>query len=141
GGNGTNNGSAPALNMDTYTTLGGMQIFNLAPTNPDFRDSGAIIVSAATSVAPHTRRNYGPYGARIDCYAWSQNINTLSSNDSGSTSDYTTNFGGTSGASPIIVGAALAVQGIMQAQQGYRLSPLQMRALLSNPAFGTQPAP
>lgn len=138
GGNGTNNGFAPALNMDTYSTLGGEQIFN--PASADFRDSGAIIVTAATSASPHTRRNYGPFGQRIDCYAWSQNIDTLQSNSSGATNLYRTNFGGTSGASPIIVGAALAVQGIMEAQSGYRLGPLQMRALLSNPMFGTTPA-
>lgn len=57
GGNGTNNGQAPALNMDTYATLGGLRIFD--PTSADFRDSGAIIVTAATSAAPHTRRNWG----------------------------------------------------------------------------------
>lgn len=137
GGNGTNNGHAPALDMDTYTTLGGEQIFN--PNSADFRDSGAIIVTAATSAAPHTRRSYGPYGARIDCYAWSQNIDTCSSDDDASTTAYTTGFGGTSGASPIITGAALAVQGIAEAQLGFRFGSYQMRSLLRDPANGTSP--
>lgn len=137
GGNGTNNGQAPALDMDAYTTLGGEQIFN--PASADFRDSGAIIVTAATSAAPHTRRDYGPFGDRIDCYAWSQNIDTCSSNTTGSTSAYTTGFGGTSGASPIVTGAALAVQGLAEAQLGFRFGPYQMRAILRDPANGTAP--
>ncbi|MEE2730561.1 MAG: S8 family serine peptidase [Pseudomonadota bacterium] len=137
GGNGTNNGQAPALDMDTYTTLGGEQIFN--PASTDFRDSGAIIVTAATSAAPHIRRNYGPYGERIDCYAWSQNIDTCSSNSLGSTTAYTTTFGGTSGASPIITGAALAIQGVAESQLGFRFGPYQMRSILRNPANGTPP--
>jgi hypothetical protein len=140
GGNGTNNGSPPPLNMDTYTTLGGLAILNRDPGNPDFRDSGAIIVSAATAAAPHTRLAYGPHGRRIDCYAWSQSINTLSSDAAGSTTAYTTVFSGTSGASPIITGAALAVQGRAEALLGFRFSPRQMRAILSDPATGTPPA-
>lgn len=140
GGNGTNNGSAPPLDMDTYTTLGGQAILNRDAANPDFRDSGAIIVTAATSTAPHTRLAYGPHGRRIDCYAWGQNINTLSSDAAGSTTAYRTTFGGTSGASPIITGAALAVQGRAEAQLGFRFSPRQMRAILSNPVTGTPPA-
>ncbi len=136
GGNGTNNGSAPPLNMDTYTTLSGLAILNRDPANPDFRDSGAIIVTAATSTAPHTRLAYAPHGRRIDCYAWGQNINTLDSDDAGSTTAYRINFGGTSGASPIITGAALAVQGRAEAQLGFRFSPRQMRAILSDPTPG-----
>jgi len=140
GGNGTNNGSTPPLNMDTYTTLAGEAILNRDPSNPDFRDSGAIIVTATTSTAPHTRLAYAPHGRRIDCYAWGQNINTLSSNSTGSTTLYRTTFGGTSGASPMITGAALAVQGRAEAQLDFRFSPRQMRAILSDPATGTLPA-
>lgn len=140
GGNGTNNGSTPPLDMDTYTTLSGRAILHRDPANPDFRDSGAIIVTAASSTAPHTRLPYGPHGKRIDCYAWAQNINTLASNATGATNLYTVGFGGTSGASPIITGAALAVQGRAEAQLGFRFSPRQMRAMLSDPATGTAPS-
>jgi hypothetical protein len=136
GGNGTDNGSTPALNLDTYTTLSGLAILNRDPANPDFRDSGAIIVTAASSTAPHTRLAYAPHGRRIDCYAWGQNINTLDSDDDGATTAYTTGFGGTSGASPIITGAALAVQGRAESQLGFRFSPRQMRAILSDPTPG-----
>ncbi|WP_083340325.1 S8 family peptidase [Nitrosomonas communis] len=137
GGNGTDNGSTPPLDMDTYTTLAGQAILNRDAANPDFRDSGAIIVTAASSTAPHTRLAYAPHGRRIDCYAWGQNINTLSSDAGGSTTAYTAGFGGTSGASPIITGAALAVQGRAEAQLGFRFSPRQIRAILSDPVMGT----
>ena len=106
-------------------------------------DSGAIMVGAASSTVPHVRISppiwtWGSnYGSRIDCYAWGENVNTCSSNDAGSTTAYTATFGGTSGASPIVTGAALAVQGIAEANLHYRFSPYQMRALLSNPATGT----
>jgi hypothetical protein len=135
GGNGTNNGSAPAFDLDAYVNSSGNAIFN--PLAATFRDSGAIIVTAATSAAPHTRLVYGPHGRRIDCYAWGQNINTLDSDSAGATTLYRTNFGGTSGASPIITGAALVLQGIAEANLGLRFSPRQMRAILRNPATGT----
>ncbi len=135
GGNGTNNGSAPAFNLDTYVNAAGNAILN--PAASTFRDSGAIIVTAATSAAPHTRLAYGPHGQRIDCYAWGQNIDTLSSDTGGATNIYRGNFGGTSGASPIITGAGLAVQGIAQQQLGFRFNARQLRAILRNPATGT----
>lgn len=138
GGNGTNNGSAPPLAMDTFTDPAGRQIFN--PASADFRDSGAIIVTAASSAAPHTRLVYGPHGQRIDCYAWGQNINTLDSSNAGSTTAYRTNFGGTSGASPIVTGAVLAIQGMAEAALGFRFGPRQMREILRDPANGTAAA-
>ncbi|SEW13503.1 Serine protease, subtilisin family [Cognatiyoonia koreensis] len=137
GGNGTDNGGLPALNLDTYTK-GGLQILN--PASPDFRDSGAIIVAAATSAAPHTRMSWSTFGARIDCYGWGQNVNTTASNSSGATDLYSTSFGGTSSASPIVTGAALCVQGVYEAQNGFRLSPGQMRRILSDPTINTPPA-
>ena len=139
GGNGTNNGSAPPLAMDTFVDPMGRNLFN--PASADFRDSGAIIVTAASSAAPHTRLAYGPHGQRIDVYGWGENINTTSSNDAGSTTLYRNNFGGTSGASPIITGAVLAIQGLAQAQLSYSFGPRQMRALLRDPANGTAPSP
>ncbi|MDQ1814260.1 S8 family serine peptidase [Massilia sp. CCM 9210] len=143
GGNGTNNGSTPPLNMDTYTTLSGQAILNRDEANPEFRDSGAIMVTAASAAAPHTRRPYAPHGRRIDCYAWGQGITTLESVPGSLTNGYTTGFSGTSGASAIIAGAALSVQGGVEAQvpPQARFSPRQMRAILSDPATGTLPSP
>jgi hypothetical protein len=138
GGNGTDNGFAPPLAMDTFVDPAGRNLFN--PGSADFRDSGAIIVSAASATAPHTRRVYAPHGQRIDCYAWGTGIETCASNDAGATDLYDPSFGGTSGASPIVTGAALAVQGMAEAALGYRFSPLQMRTILSDPANGTPPS-
>lgn len=141
GGNGTNNGSPPPMAMDTWTDNAGRRLLFPDPANPDFRDSGAIIVSAASSAAPRTRLAYGPHGQRIDCHAWAQNIDTAHSSDAGATDLYRTNFGGTSGASPIVTGAALALQGIHQAHYGFRLSPRQMREILRDPLLNTAPSP
>ena len=141
GGNGTSNGSAPATNLDSFTDAAGNRVLFRNNGNPDFFDSGAIIVAAATSAAPHSRLVFSTHGQRIDCYAWGQNITTCSSDAAGATTLYRNNFGGTSGASPMIAGAALCVQGIYQASTGGRLSPAQMRRILSDPAFNTPRAP
>lgn len=128
GGNGAND-------LDNVTNFAGQHVLN--PASVDFRDSGAIIVGAASSAAPHTRMGFSSFGPRIDCFAWGENVNTTTSNSSASTTIYTTTFNGTSSASPIITGAALAVQGVASAGGGAPLSPGQLRAVLSDPATGT----
>jgi serine protease len=121
--------------LDTFTA-GGVQILNRASAG--FRDSGAIMVGAATSTTPHTRLGFSNFGSRIDCYAWGENVDTTGDGWQGtSTTAYTSFFGGTSGASPIVTGAAVSVQGMAQAQLGYRYSPRALRAILSDPANGT----
>jgi hypothetical protein len=131
GGNGSND-------LDTVTNFAGKQVLN--PSSADFRDSGAIVVGAGSSSAPHTRMNFSSFGARVDCYAWGENVDTTSSTSAGSTTAYTGTFNGTSSASPIITGAALAVQGIREAAGSPRLGPLQMRQVLSDSATGTASA-
>jgi len=128
-----------ADDLDTYTNAVGDQILNRGNAT-DFRDSGAIMVGAASSAAPHTRDVDSNFGSRVDCYAWGENVNTTYSNATGSTTMYTTNFQNTSAASPIVTGAALVVQGIAEANLGYRFSPHQIRAILSDPATGTASA-
>src|SRR4030095_3142987 len=112
-------------------------------SSPDFRDSGAIFVAAATSTPPHKRIYKSNYGNRIDCYAWGQHVATAGSfpQSSGGASDtYTINFGDTSSAAAIIAGAAISVQSIVEANYRIRLSPLEMRAILSNELNGTPSA-
>lgn len=112
-------------------------------------DSGAIIVAAAhipaaRSNAPYTRLGESNYGNRIACYAWGQQIPTAGDGTNGTGhQDYVQGFGGTSGAAAIIAGAALAVQGIAQAN-GFasanpksRFSPGQLRRILSDPSTAT----
>ena len=142
-GNGSND-------LDKFADAGGKLVLNRC--DPAFRDSGAILVGAATSGFPHAcmvlgdGTRLGNYGSRIDCYAWGEDVNTSISTPTApfSTKCYTSGFDGTSSASAIIAGAALVVQGIADAQLKFRFSALQMRDLLSNPATGTassNPAP
>ena len=122
--------------LDAVVNPAGEQIFNRA--SPDFLDSGAIMVGAATSTVPHSRVVTSCYGSRIDCYGWGENVNTLSSHDANTpTNLYTNDFARTSAASGIVAGAALAVQGLAQANLMHRLGPWQLRAILSDPANGT----
>jgi hypothetical protein len=83
----------------------------------DFLDSGAILVGAANATLPHDRAGFSSFGSRIDCYAWADSIVSAGHGDlagTGNTS-YTSTLGGTSGASPIITGAALLLQGVYAA--------------------------
>jgi hypothetical protein len=131
GGNGAND-------LDVVTNVAGLHV--LDPASADFRDSGAVIVGAASSAAPHTRMGFSSFGPRINCYAWGENVNTTSSDSGGATNLYTSTFNGTSSASPIITGAAIAVQGVATASGGAPLSPAKLRAVLSDPATGTASA-
>ena len=107
-----------------------------------FRDSGAIMVGSSRSTSPHTRFPTSSFGSRIDCYAWGENITTLTTDNRRALSLYTNSFGMTSGASPIVAGAAILVQSIAQTEFRYRLSPTQLRRMLSDrdPAINTPSA-
>ena len=127
--------------LDAYTD-GGNQVFNRASAS--FRDSGAIMVGAASSTSPHTRLGFSNFGSRIDCYAWGENVDTTGNGTlfDTSTTTYTTAFNGTSSASPIVAGAALLLQGIASQSTsiGFRFSPGQLRDMLADPATGTASA-
>ncbi|HEV8284478.1 MAG TPA: S8 family serine peptidase [Chitinophagaceae bacterium] len=132
-GNSFNTGS----DLDNFT-LNNKNIFD--PNSSHFRDSGAIIVAAASSTVPHTRIRNSTYGNRVNCYAWGEKVVTVGNYPRSSgivINTYTRNFSGTSSASAIIAGAAIAVQSIAAALGKPRLSPLQMRKIFSNELFGT----
>lgn len=101
-------------------------------SSPDFRDSGAIIVAASTSTVPRKRVPWSNYGGRVDVHAWGQNITTASCISDGFSSceDAYIQFDGTSGAAPIVAGAALSVQGMLAAKGKKKLSSTQMRDLI-----------
>ncbi len=127
--------------LDSYTNEEGRKIFDLS--GPDFRDSGAILVAAGTSREPHKRMGYSNYGRRIDCFAWGENVVTAGSYPGSSreyTNLYTGKFAGTSSAAAIIAGAAISIQSIVEANLGFRLSPNQMRTILSSDLLGTASA-
>lgn len=97
------------LDLDTVTDVNGRQVLN--PASQDYDSSGAIMVGAASSAVPHARLGFSNFGGRIDCYGWGQNVVTCGDGYSGtSTTAYTTSFGGTSSASPMVAGAALLLQ-------------------------------
>jgi len=128
-------------NLDAFTTNGGKFVLNRA--SPDFKDSGAIIVGAATSTVQHERLLFSNYGSRVDCYAWGQSITTcgmvLNVPNSGSSLQtfYTEYFGGTSGATAIVAGAAVLLQSWALTWFGSVLNPTVLRALLSDQGLNT----
>jgi Subtilase family len=99
----------------------------------DFRDSGAIMVGAGSSAAPHTRLTFSCHGSRIDCFGWGQNVDTTGDGGTGNlTSTYTNmGFGGTSSASPIVAGAAVLLQS-WHRHRPKPYSPETVRELLSS---------
>ena len=77
----------------------------------------------------------------MDCYAWGEKVHCATSSPSApfKTSGHIPDFNGTSSASAIIAGAALAVQGLAAASSLRRpLSPLELRGLFKQ--YGTPPA-
>ncbi|MFI6368835.1 S8 family peptidase [Nocardia sp. NPDC050630] len=122
--------------LDTFRDTTGAAV--LDRSNDDFKDSGAIMVGSATSTTPHTRLSSSNYGSRIDCYAWGRNITTTGDGQTGTgDTTYTDSFSGTSGASPMIAGAALLVQSYLKNANHSLSSPADMRSMLSDPAWGT----
>jgi serine protease len=106
------------------------------------RDSKAIIVGASTYNTRLPTRNFG---SRIDCYAWGEYVVTTGFDptspvpSSPETKYYM--FDGTSSASAIIAGAALAVQGIKKNYMGGpAYTPTQMRNILIDPTTSTPSA-
>jgi hypothetical protein len=132
-------GANGSVDLDAFQTLSGKKIFNRS--SPDFRDSGAIMVGAASSAAPHQRLSFSNYGSRIDCYGWGQNIDTCGDGWTGNaTNTYTPSFGGTSGASPIVAGAALLLQSWSAGAGRGRYTPTVLGGLLSSTALNTASA-
>ncbi len=130
--------TGPGLDLDAYPALDRNGV--------GFKDSGAIMVGAAKStVIPYQKTTTTNFGNRVDCFAWGEQIDTCDTDDGGTTSTYNTyynaapsfGFGGTSGASAIVAGVALILQGLMEANQKRRLSGWQLRDILSDPDNGT----
>lgn len=125
------------IDLDEFSNTSGKRILNR--DSADFKDSGAIMVAASTESEPHGRKRFSNYGSRIDCYAWGSGVFTA--NDPAdpdregidpANPDYNPNFLGTSSASAIIAGAAIAVQSIVEGLRKPRLDPARMRSILSS---------
>jgi len=115
----------------------------LNPASRVFKDSGAIIVAAASMDVPHKRIRYSNYGKRINCYAWGEGVVTGENHSASQDTPiniYATNFTGTSSAAAIIAGVAIAVQSIYETKFSMRVNPSQMRHILSSDEYGTASA-
>ncbi|WP_459500553.1 S8 family peptidase [Bacillus sp. C1] len=123
--------------LDQFRDRNGKQVLNR--NSPDFKDSGAIIVGAASARVPHKRSSFSNYGSRVDVYGWGNAVDTTDAKPNQfMTNLYTSSFAGTSSASPIIAGAAASIQGIAKANLGKVYTPSQLRSILSNSKTGTK---
>ncbi|MFC8058240.1 S8 family peptidase, partial [Bacillus cereus] len=123
--------------LDQFRDRNGKQVLNR--NSPDFKDSGAIMVGAASARVPHKRSYFSNYGSRVDVYGWGNAVDTTDAKPSEFTTNlYTSSFSGTSSASPIIAGAAASIQGIAKNSQGKVYTPSQLRDILSDSSTGTK---
>ncbi|AKR39223.1 S8 family serine peptidase [Bacillus cereus] len=123
--------------LDQFRDRNGKQVLNR--NSPDFKDSGAIMVGAASARVPHKRSYFSNYGSRVDVYGWGNAVDTTDAKPSEFiTNLYTSSFAGTSSASPIIAGAAASIQGIVKNNQGRVYTPSELRDILSDSSTGTK---
>ncbi|SFE53349.1 S8 family peptidase [Spirosoma endophyticum] len=131
------------------------------PFNMTNRQSGAVLVGAGLPpIGTHGRTNdtgYGDayqdrgrcffsnFGARVDVQGWGWEVTTTGYGDlqGGNDKDlwYTDQFGGTSSASPVIVGVLACLQGILKARGSALLTSQQAIQLLRNSGSPQQDAP
>lgn len=98
------------------------------------RDSGAILVGAAQRDT-RERAGFSNFGARVDVQSegdWQITTTGYGGlyNAEGENRFYTSSFAGTSGASPIVTGAAVALSSILWFYDGSRYDPREIRELL-----------
>lgn len=100
--------------------------------NRNVRDSGAIMVAAGTPNGL-VAESFTNYGSRMDLHAWGSSIVTTGYgdlyNEGPQQTRYTAGFSGTSGASPMVTGAALCLAGIARAA-GVPFTPEILRSVL-----------
>ncbi|MCD4653087.1 S8 family serine peptidase, partial [bacterium] len=107
------------------------------------RDSLAIMVGAGTpyDMVPEWFTNYG---SRMDVNGWGSAIYSTGYGDlyssEGENLYYTSLFGGTSGASPIVVGVCCVAQSIYKELTGSVISPEDMRSIITETG-APQPSP
>lgn len=114
------------------------------------RDSGAIIVGAGASPGSgqpdRSRLSFSTYGSRVDVQGWGHNVTTtgygaLFNGNGDPDQYYTSTFNGTSSASPIVTGAAAALQGVQMARGVAPLEPTEVRRILAETGTPQQDGP
>ncbi|MDP8228430.1 MAG: S8 family serine peptidase, partial [Candidatus Electryoneaceae bacterium] len=109
--------------------------------DPENRHSGAIMVGAGApnfgNWGPNlSRLDFSNYGQRVDLQGWGQGVTTTGYGDlffpnADQLQWYTSTFGGTSSATPIVAGAVACLQGIYKAQNdGEVMTPQAIRDIL-----------
>ncbi|MGN9757114.1 S8 family peptidase [Streptomyces sp. SD31] len=129
------------------------------PFNPTNPTSGAVLVGAGAPPPGTHGRDHGPdrtrlafsnYGARVDAQGWGREVTTTGGfwdrpgDLQGGPEEiawYTDTFSGTSAASPIVVGALAALQGMLKAAGQEPMSPERARAVLRATGSPQQDAP
>ncbi|MBP7146540.1 MAG: S8 family serine peptidase [Acidobacteria bacterium] len=118
--------------------------------NRGVRDSGAIIVGAGatpSSAQPdRSRLSFSCYGSRVDVQGWGELVATtgyggLFAGDAEHRQDYTSTFNGTSSASPVVTGAAVALQGFVVGRGDPPLPPTEVRRILVQTGTPQQAGP
>ena len=105
------------------------------------RDSGAVLVGAATSGHPHVALESTNRGTAVDCFAWGERVVTTGGDSGHSLSGaYNFDYSGTSSASAIVAGVALVLQGIAKRSSAGPLAPRELRSLLGHRSLGTPSA-
>jgi Subtilase family len=119
------------INLDAFPFLA-----HTRPESPSF--SGAIVVGAGELTEPTLTswsRTFSSFGSRVDCFAAGGRIRAPSS----SAANAYQRFGGTSGASAIIAGAAASLQSMTRAATGSTLAPADVRRLFRSASLGVLP--
>jgi len=133
-----------AVDLDQVQDDEQQSVFDLNSPN-SWQDSGAIIVGSAwpyiniDNDLEWYRLGNSCFGSRIDCFACGDAVVTLSSDYWGVNRDkWSKSFSATSAAAAIVAGAALSIQGILEKHAQPKLSPQEMRNLLSDTQFNTK---
>ncbi|MCZ4511295.1 S8 family serine peptidase [Streptomyces sp. ActVer] len=129
------------------------------PFNPSNQSSGAIVVGAGAPPPGTHGRDHGPdrsrlafsnYGARVDAQGWGREVTTTGGfwdkpgDLQGGAEEiawFTDTFSGTSSASPVVVGALAALQGMLRAAGQEPMDPERARRLLRDTGSPQQDAP
>ncbi|MEU9141458.1 S8 family peptidase [Streptomyces sp. NPDC048404] len=129
------------------------------PFNPSHPSSGAILVGAGAPPPGTHGRDHGPdrsrlafsnHGARVDAQGWGREVTTTGGfwdrpgDLQGGAEEiawYTDTFSGTSAASPVVVGALAALQGMLKAAGRPPMSSERARVLLRSTGSPQQDAP
>lgn len=120
------------------------------PFNPANPSSRAVIVGAGAPPsgnfgADRSRLSFSNYGARVDAQGWGREVVTTGYGDLQNGADetrwYTSAFSGTSSASPIVVGALAAIQGMQAAAGRPLLTPDQAQTVLRTTGSPQQDGP